>query len=260
LSEAPVISFREVTKYYAVNPGRAVFLKDVLLHFPRSLVALRRRERFCALDRVSFDVARGECFGVIGRNGSGKSTTLGLIARVLTPNQGSVRTVGRIAPLLELGAGFHFDLTGRENIILNGVLLGMTRDKIMRRVADIVAFSELEDLIERPLRGYSSGMVARLGFSVAVHLDPDILLVDEVLAVGDEGFQQKCLRRMAEFRARGVTMVLVSHNLGDIESLCDRAALLDSGRLAAVGRPGEVVAEYRRRLAGASPRPGGSAP
>jgi len=248
LSEGPAISFRDVTKYYPVTAGRAMFLKDVLLHLPGSLSALRRRQRFCALDGVSFDVARGESFGVIGRNGSGKSTTLGLIARVLVPNQGSVRTVGRIAPLLELGAGFHFDLTGRENIMLNGVLLGLTRERVRARVADIVAFSELGDLIEQPLRAYSSGMVARLGFSVAVHLDPDILLVDEVLAVGDEAFQKKCLRRMAEFRARDVTMVLVSHNLGDIESLCDRAALLDGGRLAMVGRPREVVAEYRRRL------------
>jgi lipopolysaccharide transport system ATP-binding protein len=251
LSDGAVISFRDVTKHYPAHPGRSLFLKDVLLHVPASLRALRRRERFCALDGVSFDVARGECFGVIGRNGSGKSTTLGLIAGVLTPNRGTVRTDGRIAPLLELGAGFHFDLTGRENIVLNGVLLGLTRETVMARVADIIAFSELGDLIERPLRAYSSGMVARLGFSVAVHLRPDILLVDEVLAVGDEAFQRKCLARMAEFRARGVTMVIVSHNLRDIESLCDRAALLDGGRLAALGRAAEVVAEYRQRAGSA---------
>ena len=223
-----------------------VGVKNFLLHLPTHLRAMRERSPFRALSEVSFDIPKGECLGIIGRNGAGKSTTLALIAGVLRPTDGIIETHGHIAPLLELGAGFHPELSGRENIVLNGILLGMTRDQVMARMDEIIVFSELGDFIERPIRVYSSGMVVRLGFSVAVHLDPEILLIDEVLAVGDEVFQQKCLKKMAEFRASGVTMVFVSHDLKDVERVSDRVALLDNGRLANLGQPSEVVSEYKK--------------
>jgi len=241
----PAIRFDRVTKCYPGAPGVHQFgLKHVLLHLPSHLRRSWRAEPFTALDDVSFEVARGECLGVIGRNGSGKSTTLGLIAGVLRPTSGAVTTRGRICPLLELGAGFHYDLTGRENITLNGVLLGMTRAEVLARAEDIIEFSGLRAFIDRPVRVYSSGMVARLGFSVAVHLDPEVLLVDEVLAVGDADFQAKCLGKMEEFRRVGTTMVFVSHNLEAVRRISDRVALLESGRLAALGAPDDVIARY----------------
>jgi lipopolysaccharide transport system ATP-binding protein len=225
-------------------------MKDVILHLPRHIAALsRKKPAFCALDDVSFEVRRGECFGIIGRNGSGKSTALGLIAGVLRPSRGAVETQGKIAPLLELGAGFHPELSGRDNIVLNGILLGLTRELILKHMAQIIAFSELESFIDQPLRTFSTGMMARLGFSVAAHLNPDILLVDEVLAVGDEAFQEKCLKKMAEFRTAKVTMIFVTHNLKDLERICDRATLLDAGRIVEIGNPQDVVREYRKRLA-----------
>jgi len=246
LSSDVAIRVREATKDYPGGSLTSGGVKDLLLHLPSHLRHRRQRKPFRALDRVSFEVRKGECFGIIGCNGSGKSTTLGLIAGVLRPSSGSVETHGRIAPLLELGAGFHPELSGRENIVLNGVLLGMTRRQVMERLGDIIAFSELSDFMERPLRVYSSGMVARLGFSVAVHLDPEILLIDEVLAVGDEAFMAKCFQKILDFRANGVTMVFVSHNMAAVELVCDRVALLDAGRLVAVDSPKPVIAEYRK--------------
>jgi lipopolysaccharide transport system ATP-binding protein len=176
------------------------------------------------------------------------------MAGVLRPTSGEIRVDGRVSPLLELGAGFHPELSGEENLLLNGVLLGLTRREVLAKREAIVAFSELGDFIHRPLRTYSSGMIARLGFSVVVHLAPEILLIDEVLAVGDEGFQGKCMRKMSEFRASGTTMVFVSHNLAAVESICDRVALLEAGILVTVGPPKEAVAEYMRRVRAA---PGG---
>ncbi len=199
---------------------------------------------------MSFEVRAGECLGVIGPNGAGKSTTLGLIAGVLRPTSGVVETRGRICPLLELGAGFHNELNGRENIVLNGILLGLTRREVVERVDEIIAFSELDQFIDSPLRTYSSGMIARLGFSVAVHLDPSILLVDEVLAVGDEHFQQKCLRRMQQFRECNTTMVFVSHDMPNVAKISDRVILIDGGRILDIGEPARVIESYRRgRLA-----------
>jgi lipopolysaccharide transport system ATP-binding protein len=224
-------------------------MKHLILHLPRHIAAFSRKKTFCALDGVSFEVPHGECFGIIGRNGSGKSTTLGLIAGVLRPSRGTVETQGKIAPLLELGAGFHAELSGRDNIVLNGILLGLTRARVMEHMDQIIAFSELERFIDQPLRTYSTGMIARLGFSVAVHLEPDILLVDEVLAVGDEAFQEKCLRKMAEFRSQGVTIIFVTHKLTDVEKICDRTMLLMGGRVQQIGNPQEVVREYRKRMA-----------
>jgi lipopolysaccharide transport system ATP-binding protein len=224
----------------------------MLLHLPRFIRELKNRKPFHALDGVSFEVRRGECLGIIGRNGSGKSTTLGLIAGVLRPTSGEIIVRGRTAPLLELGAGFHPELSGRENIILNGILLGMTRAQVMDRIEDIIEFSGVREFIHRPIRVYSSGMVARLGFSVAVHLDPEILLIDEVLAVGDEDFQKKCLAKMHEFHSHGVTMVFVSHDLDDIAKICDRVALLEKGHLVEIGETNRVIANYTKEKSRAS--------
>jgi lipopolysaccharide transport system ATP-binding protein len=245
------IRFREVSKRYPVTRVGSGGMKGLLLHLPRYIAALcRKAKTFTALDEVSFEVARGECLGIIGRNGSGKSTTLGLIAGVLRPSAGAIETRGKIAPLLELGAGFHAELSGRDNIILNGILLGLTRARVLENMDRIIEFSEMAEFMDQPLRTYSSGMVARLGFSVAVHLSPEILLIDEVLAVGDEAFQRKCIGKIQEFRARGVTMVFVTHNLGDVEKSCDRVAMLAGGRLVEIGKPAEVVRRYRSSLAG----------
>ena len=247
LSEDSIISFDGVTKDYPLSSLTSGGLKRLLLHFPTHVRSLIHRRYHRALASVSFEVHRGECFGVIGRNGSGKSTLLGLVARVLKPTRGRLSVQGAVIPLLELGAGFHPELSGRENIVLNAILLGMTRAHVNRRMDDIIAFSELEDFIDQPLRVYSSGMTARLGFSVAVHLEPEILLVDEVLSVGDERFREKCLDKMREFRSRQVTILFVSHALESVLEMCDRVALLEAGMLVKVGPAEDVIAAYRER-------------
>jgi lipopolysaccharide transport system ATP-binding protein len=223
-------------------------LKASLLHFPDTLRSFKR-DRFMALDDVSFEVRRGESVGLIGANGSGKSTTLALIAGVLRPQVGAIEVQGRVRPLLELGAGFHSELTGRENILLNGVLLGLTRREVLARMEEIIAFSELESFLDQPIRTYSSGMYARLGFSVAVHLDPEILLIDEILAVGDLRFQAKCLEKLEEFKRRQVTTVLVSHSLGQVRSFCERVIWLKDGKIAADGQPSSVISRYEEAMA-----------
>ena len=248
MSKDVAVRFQNVTKYYYLDHLGSFGVKNLILHLPTYLRERRQRERFCALDDVSLEILKGECFGIIGRNGSGKSTTLGLIAGVLKPTSGEVETRGHICPLLELGAGFHPELSGRENILLNGVLLGMTREQVMGKMDDIIAFSELGSFIKRPIRVYSSGMVARLGFSVVVHLNPEILLIDEVLAVGDESFQEKCLHKMQEFRKVGVTMVYVSHSLQSVRSVCNRVALMDAGKLITIGEPDASIERYYHRL------------
>jgi ABC-type polysaccharide/polyol phosphate transport system ATPase subunit len=202
------------------------------------------RETFWALREVSLSIPRGSTFGLIGPNGCGKSTLLQTVAGILEPDEGSVTLSGRVTSLLELGAGFSPDLTGRENIFLNASLYGVPRETIAARFDEIVAFAELERFIDMPVRTYSSGMHVRLGFSVAVHLDPEILLVDEALAVGDERFQRKCLRVIKDFQSRGLTIVIVSHDLILVEQLCTQAALLQQGRLVACGAPAEVIGEY----------------
>jgi ABC-type polysaccharide/polyol phosphate transport system ATPase subunit len=193
-------------------------------------------------------VAHGETFGIIGRNGSGKSTILKLIAGVTAPSEGKVLVHGHVSPLIELGAGFHPDLTGRENVFLNACILGMSAKAIRARFEDIISFAELWEFIDTPVKRYSSGMYIRLGFSVAVHSDPDILLVDEVLAVGDAGFQEKCLAKMREFQSRGVTTVLVSHSLDMVQEFCQRALLLDGGHIAATGAPAEMARQYSEQV------------
>ncbi len=245
MSSAAAIRFEHVTKHYYLDSPVSGGFKNLVLHMPSQIRAMRRRRPFRALDDVSFEIRAGECVSVIGPNGAGKSTTLGLIAGVLRASSGTIRTVGRVCPLLELGAGFHSELNGRENIVLNGILLGLTRREVLQRVDEIIAFSELGEFIDAPLRTYSTGMVSRLGFSVAVHLDPNILLVDEALAVGDHAFRQKCLRRMQQFRDRGTTMVFVSHEMENIAQISDRVALIVGGRLVDIGEPARVIDRYR---------------
>jgi lipopolysaccharide transport system ATP-binding protein len=199
---------------------------------------------FWAVRDVSFEVGPGDVVGIIGPNGAGKSTALKLLSRILRPNSGRAEVRGRVGALIEVAAGFHPDLTGRENVFLQGAILGMTRADTAARFDEIVAFAELERFIDTPVKHYSSGMNARLGFSVVAHLEPDVLLVDEVLAVGDTRFQQKCHARMRRFRDEGVAMVFVSHNLTAIAQLCNTTLLLDAGRAVAVGRTTEVIARY----------------
>jgi ABC-type polysaccharide/polyol phosphate transport system ATPase subunit len=198
-----------------------------------------------ALKDVSFDVRRGEALGIVGPNGSGKSTLVKLVSRVTAPSEGTITLNGRLAALIELGAGFHPDLTGRENIFLNGSMLGMTYREIARTISDIVEFAEIEDFIDVPVKKYSSGMFVRLGFSIAVHLDADIVLFDEVLAVGDVAFQARCFERVEQLRKTGKTVVSVSHDLAAIERICDRAVLLRSGKVEMIGEPPAVIEHYQ---------------
>jgi lipopolysaccharide transport system ATP-binding protein len=202
------------------------------------------REQFWALRNVSFDIKQGERVGIIGRNGAGKSTLLKILSRITDPTSGRVSITGRVASLLEVGTGFHPELTGRENIFLNGAILGMARTEILRKFDEIVAFSEVERFLDTPVKRFSSGMHVRLAFSVAAHLEAEILIVDEVLAVGDMQFQKKCIGRMEEISGSGRTVLFVSHNMATITSLCNRCVLLESGRLVADGEPSDVILKY----------------
>ena len=218
-------------------------LKSALLS--RSLTRdLRPDETFAAVRDVTVSVPRGRTLGVIGRNGSGKSTLLKLVAGITKPTSGTVHVHGRISALIELGAGFHPEISGRENVFINGIMLGLTKRQIARRFDEIVDFAELTDFIDAPVKTYSSGMYMRLGFAVAIHVDPDVLLVDEVLAVGDEGFTHKCLDKFAEFKRRGKTILLVTHSLGLVERFCDEALWMDAGTMKAIGDPKRVVGAY----------------
>src|SRR5215218_1449474 len=223
------------------------------LRVPMRLVRNRRppsvrpSDEFWALRDISFDVEQGEALGLIGRNGAGKSTLLKIISRITPPTEGRARVGGRVGTLLEVGTGFHPQLSGRENVFLNGTILGMKRREIMRKYDEIVEFAGIERFIEMPVKHYSSGMYVRLAFAVAAHLEPEILLVDEVLAVGDTEFQQKCLGKMRDVASHGRTVLFVSHNLGAIRRLCERAVLLHKGSMIATGAPSDVVGEYMRR-------------
>jgi lipopolysaccharide transport system ATP-binding protein len=245
-----VIRVEGVSKLYRRTlPGdRLRTLKSALVG--RSLASgLKPEESIAALEQVDFTVHRGEAFGVIGGNGSGKSTLLKLVAGMLKPTTGRITVAGRVAALIELGAGFHPEISGRENVFINGAVLGLTRKQIERRYEDIVEFSGLGDFMEEPVKNYSSGMYVRLGFAVAVNTDPDVLLVDEVLAVGDEAFAHRCLRRIEEFLASGKTLLLVSHSLDLVEGVCDRVLWLDNGRQRLVGEPRRVIDAYRQEVA-----------
>jgi lipopolysaccharide transport system ATP-binding protein len=208
----------------------------------------RSAPRFLALSDVSFEVRRGEALGIIGRNGAGKSTLLKVLAGITAPTRGRVVITGHLAALIEVGSGFHPELTGRENVFLSGAILGMSQQDIRRKLPSIFEFAGVDAFIDTPVKWYSSGMYVRLGFSVAAHLDPEILLIDEVLAVGDAEFQVKCLRRVHELKRRGVTILLISHDLSAVEQLCDTAVLLDKGRVTAQGSAASVIAAYHRSL------------
>ncbi len=244
-----VISLDNVSKRYYLRSQRPEDIKTTVLHLPSFLLHDSNRKAFWALDDVSFTVKRGESMGVVGPNGSGKSTLLKIMADLARPTRGKIDVSGRISALLELGAGFHPQITGRENAILNAVLLGLTRREAQEILPDIIAFSELGDFIDEPMRTYSSGMYIRLGFAVAVHVHADVLLVDEVLAVGDAEFQQKCFDHIEKLRAKGVTIVLVSHDLGSVTRFCERAILLHHGQVQVEGKSQPVVHEYLSRIA-----------
>ena len=247
-SSAPARAAIEVTrasKIYRRYSHRKQFatLKSALLS--RSLIRnLRPDETFTALDDISLTVPKGRTLGVIGRNGSGKSTLLKLVAGITKPSSGSVRVQGRVSALIELGAGFHPEISGRENVFINGIMLGLTKREVARRFDEIVEFAEMKEFIDAPVKTYSSGMYMRLGFAVAIHVDPEVLLVDEVLAVGDEGFTHKCLDKFGEFKRRGKTILLVTHSLGLVERFCDEALWLDRGRIKGSGDPKRIVGAY----------------
>lgn len=241
-SNEEVIRLENVSVRYRVPSERIGTFKEYMIRRVQGKV---RQQDFLALRNVNLTIRRGEVFGLIGSNGAGKSTLLKLVARVLKPTEGRVWVKGRVAPLLEYGAGFHPELTGRENIFLNGALLGFTYKQMQEKFERIVDFAELWDFIDAPMRTYSSGMWARLGFAVATDVEPDILIVDEVLAVGDEAFQRKSSARMQEFRQQGVTILLVSHNMDVIQSMCNRAAWLDHGEIKAMGEVAETIKAYR---------------
>ena len=248
------VVFDHVWKQF-VRGERHDSLRDLL---PAAFRALTRREAprdpnaFWAVEDVSFEVNPGEALGIIGRNGAGKSTVLKLLTRILKPTRGRCVVTGRAGSLIEVAAGFHPDLTGRENVYLQGAIMGMRRDEIATRFDEIVDFAGLEEFVDTPVKRYSSGMNARLGFSIAAHLNPDVLLIDEVLAVGDRAFQQKCYDRMKEFRRRGVAIVFVSHHLPVVAQQCTQALLLERGKSVRIGAPRDVIAAYTTAAAAAA--------
>ncbi|MDD5708832.1 MAG: ABC transporter ATP-binding protein [Kiritimatiellae bacterium] len=242
-NQTPAIVVERVDKRFRLRgPGRT--LKAAVLD---ALRPRRRAPDFYALKQVSFSVRRGETLGIIGVNGAGKSTLLGLVAGTLRPSAGTIRTHGTISSLLELGAGFHPDLTGRENVYLYGAIMGIPRRRMQARFDAVAEFAGIGDFMDQPVKHYSSGMYVRLGFAVAVEVDPDILLVDEVLAVGDTAFQRQCLEKMRAFRQAGKTMLIISHDLHTVSAVADRILLLDHGEVKGLGDPDEVVSAYRRQ-------------
>ncbi len=267
----PVIQAEDISKRYYIgtskSPASGGTLRDSLTAFAKAPLRRIRRnghgktEAFWALKDVSFEVNEGEIIGIIGRNGAGKSTLLKILARITEPTSGRIELHGRVGSLLEVGTGFHPELTGRENIFLNGAIIGMRREEITRKFDEIVAFSEIERFIDTPVKHYSSGMYTRLAFAVAAHLDPEILLVDEVLAVGDLAFQKKCVAKMSDVTEKGRTVVFVSHNMEAIRKICSRAIFLNGGEIVARGATEEVIAKYVSEGASSQstyefPRPG----
>jgi len=248
---APAVVARDVRKVYRrfVQKNQFRTLKSALL--TGSLLSdLTPDQTFTALDGVSFEVPRGSTFGVIGENGSGKSTLLKLLAGITKPTSGSLTVDGRISALIELGAGFHPEISGRENVAINAIMLGLTQREVDERFDEIVDFAELREFIDAPVKTYSSGMYMRLGFAVAIHVDPEVLLIDEVLAVGDEGFTRKCLDKISEFRRRGKTVLIVSHSLHLVEKMCDDVLWLRHGKTIEQGDPKRVVDAYLIHVAG----------
>lgn len=235
----PVIELKGVSKYFRRHAGQ-ILLRNRIAQWWNGV----QRERFCALKNISFQLSRGESLAVVGRNGAGKSTLLSLLAGLAKPDEGSIYVDGRVAALLELGSGFHPDLTGKENLFLNAALLGLNRKQTCKLYDSIIDFSGIGEFIHEPLRTYSSGMILRLAFSVAINMDPEVLIVDEVLAVGDANFQAKCYERVKDFRNAGKTILAVSHASQMVQHLCDRAIWLDAGELVMSGTVREVTDAY----------------
>jgi ABC-type polysaccharide/polyol phosphate transport system ATPase subunit len=238
------IEVNNVTKIFKIHRGKPTTLKDRLILKNKGII-----EEFIPLKDVSIKVKKGESVGIIGENGSGKSTLLKLISKIIYPDKGEIITRGKVSSLIELGAGFHPDFTGRENIYINASIFGFTKKEIDKKIDDIISFSELEEFIDVPVRTYSSGMYMMLAFSVAINIDPDILLIDEILAVGDEHFQKKCFNKLSEFKKKGITIVIVSHDLGSIEKLCDKVVWIDKGIVKKEGLPRDVIRSYLDFLA-----------
>jgi len=243
------VSVENVWKYFRLYQEKNQYLKSTLLRGRRA-----RYDEFWALKGVDFEIPFGSTFGIIGSNGSGKSTLLKCLAGILSPDKGSVACNGRMAALLELGAGFHPDLSGRENIYLNGAILGMTRSEIDRKLEEIIDFSGLEKFVDTPVKNYSSGMVVRLGFAVATNVDPEILIIDEVLAVGDESFQHRCHEKIESFRQEGRTIILVSHGLMQVAQLCSTVAWLEKGVIKDIGPSYDVIGKYAGQSHDAAPK------
>jgi lipopolysaccharide transport system ATP-binding protein len=239
-----IVDVGDVWKKFPLKREKLGF-KEFLLTLPK-FVKKNPDSYFWALKGINFQVQQGECLGIIGKNGAGKSTLLSLILGTIYPTQGEIKVSQKITPLLEMGAGFHPDLTGKENILINGVLLGLTKDEVLDRMEEIIAFSEIHQFIDMPVRIYSSGMYVRLAFSVAIHTDPKILLIDEVLAVGDEAFQKKSADALLALIQGRVTTIFVSHQMSAIRKICNRVMWLDKGEIRVAGEPEKVVEEYLR--------------
>lgn len=239
LEQEKAIVVKNLYKHFKVFYDKGSQLKEKILFWKRNRYEIRT-----VLDGISFDVRKGEAIGLIGKNGCGKSTTLKLLTKILYPDSGSVKMNGRVSSLIELGAGFHPDMSGRENIYTNASIFGLTRKEIDARLDDIIRFSELEEFIDNPVRTYSSGMYMRLAFSVAINVDADILLIDEILAVGDANFQAKCFNKLREIKGQGTTIVIVSHSLGQIEQICERSIWIKDGKIEMEGKPQDVHLAY----------------
>ena len=237
-----IVQIEDVWKKFPMRKDRPGF-KEFLVNMP-GVFNRTSNSDFWALKGISFRIEKGECIGIIGKNGAGKSTLLSLILGTIYPTRGEIKVSQKITPLLDIGAGFHPDLTGRENIVINGVLLGLTKDEVAERVEDIVAFSEIKEFIDMPVRTYSTGMYLRLAFSVAINTDPKLLLIDEILSVGDEAFQKKSKDALLQLIKGGVTTIFVSHNLTAVKEICHRAICLNGGEIRAEGEPEKVVEGY----------------
>lgn len=239
MKEENAIEVNDIQKSFKVYFDKSNLLKERVLFWKRN-----RYERRDVLKGISFSVRKGEAVGLVGHNGCGKSTMLKLLTKIMYPDFGTIEMKGRVSALIELGAGFHPDMSGRENIYTNAAIFGLTKKEIDKKIDDIIAFSELAEFIDNPVRIYSSGMYMRLAFAVAINVDADILLIDEILAVGDAAFQEKCFNRLKEIKAQGTTIVIVSHSLDQIEEICERSIWIDGGRIRAEGEPEKVHAEY----------------
>ena len=237
------IEVRNVTKYFKVYTDKGHMLRERIVHIGRN-----KYEKKEVLKDISFDIKKGEAVGLIGKNGCGKSTTLKMLTKILRPSSGTIEENGRVSSLIELGAGFHQDLTGRENIYINASIFGFSRKEVDQRIDDIIEFSELEDFIDNPVRTYSSGMYMRLAFSVAINVDADILLIDEILAVGDVNFQTKCFEKLKEIKAQGTTIVIVSHSMGQIEMICDKCIWIEDGHIKEEGPAKAVDKHYLEEM------------